>query len=59
VLALGQGGYRRRILSAFEEPKAVSPAIEVVLKTPEWMKLDPPEPVTIEHDANGDTDSAD
>jgi hypothetical protein len=51
-----------RILPAikvFEEPKAVSHAIEVTLKKREWMKLDPPEPVTIEHDANGDTESSD
>ena len=34
-------------------------AIEVVLKTPEWMKLGPPEPLTIEHEPNADTEASD
>ena len=44
-----------RILPAmktFEEPKTAQHAIEVVLKEPEWMKLGPPKPVTIEHQSN-------
>jgi hypothetical protein len=41
-------------MKAFEEPKISQHAIEVVLKDPEWMKL---EPLTIEHasKANGET----
>jgi hypothetical protein len=46
-------------IKAFEEPKLVSHAIEVVLKKPEWMKLSPPEPVTIEYQPNADTEASD
>ena len=37
-------------MKAFEEPKQGSHNIEVVLREPEWLKLRPPEPVTIEHE---------
>ena len=46
-------------IKAFEEPKAISHAIEIVLKKPEWMKLGPPDPVTIEHEPNADTEASD
>jgi hypothetical protein len=36
-------------IKAFEEPKIAQHAIEVVLKEPEWIKLNP-EPVTIDHE---------
>ena len=38
------------VMKAFEEPRQVSHNIEVVLREPEWLKLRPPQPVTIEHE---------
>jgi hypothetical protein len=45
-------------IKAFEEPETMRHAIEVTLKTPEWM-LDPPEPLKIEHDSKGGTEASD
>lgn len=38
------------IVKAFEEPRRIEHAIEVVLKQPGWLMLNAAEPVTIEHD---------
>jgi hypothetical protein len=46
-------------MKAFEEPKIRQHALEVVLKEPEWMKLKAPEPVTIEHEPDADTEASD
>jgi hypothetical protein len=41
-----------------ETSKQIDHAIEVTLKKPEWM-LDPPEPVTIEHEPSADMEASD
>jgi hypothetical protein len=42
-----------------ETAKQVEHAIEITLKKPEWMKLSPPEPVTIEYEPNADPEASD
>ena len=42
-----------------ETAKQVEHAIEITLKKPEWMKLSPPEPLTIECETNADTGASD
>jgi hypothetical protein len=42
-----------------ETSKQIDHAIEVALKKPEWMKLDPPQPVPIEHESNAEAEASD
>jgi hypothetical protein len=51
--------YGASLIPKEETSKRIEHAIEVTLKTPEWMKLGPTDPVTIEHDPKGDTEESD
>ena len=42
------------VMKAFEEPKRVEHAVEVVLRRPDWLAFNEPDPLTIEQQVNGD-----
>jgi hypothetical protein len=42
------------VIKAFEEPKRIEHALEIILKRPDWLSFSEPNLLTIEQQVNGD-----